>query len=149
MENTIMGASFAGQKNLPRGLRDNNPGNIRPNHAYTWLGQIGIENNYVVFTSIEYGLRAMAMDLKHKIMRGLDTIEKYVPVYAPKSDNNDPDAYARTVSKLSGIDKAAKLNPNKETIKALVKAHIFVEVGGNFAKLITDEMVSVGVEKAF
>lgn len=144
-----MSASFAGQKNLPRGLRDNNPGNIRPNQHYTWLGQIATENNYVVFQSIEFGLRAMAMDLKHKILRGLDTIEKYIPVYAPAGDNNDPEAYTKTVSKMSGIPQDAKLIPDIATIQALVKAHIFVEVGGNFAKLITDEMIKEGVGKAF
>jgi hypothetical protein len=140
--------SFSGRANLPRGLRDNNPGNIRPSIRYQWNGQVGTENNYVVFVDIEHGLRAMCKDLMSKINRGLNTLNKYIPVYAPPSDNNNTQGYIDRVSKSTGIEPKAILDTNKTTMVKLVKAHIAVEIGGHYAELITDDMINHGVDLA-
>lgn len=141
--------SFSGRLNLPRGLRDNNPGNIRPSIRYQWNGQIGTENNYVVFQDIEHGIRAMCKDLMSKINRGLNTLTKYIPVYAPPSDNNNTQGYINRVSKSTGIEPKAILDTNQDTVFKLVKAHIAVEVGDHYAGLITDDMIHAGINLAF
>lgn len=145
----IMGISFIGIKELPRGLRDNNPGNIRPSKKYKWNGQIGIEGGYVIFVDIEHGIRAMAKDLVSKINRGLNEIALYVPIYAPAGDNNDPKSYIDLVSKLSGFAPNELLIANPSTIYKLVKAHIVEECGANNAELIPDTSVLAGVNMAF
>jgi hypothetical protein len=141
--------SFANRPNLPRGLRDNNPGNIRPNPTYIWSGQTSSENNYCTFDSVENGIRAMAKDLKTKIVKhGWNTIAKYIPAYAPEEDNNNTAGYIARVSKLSGFAPDAPLTANYDTLFRLVKAHINVEVGDHYAGMITDDMIKAGVRMA-
>ncbi len=140
--------SFSSNQSLPRGLRDNNPGNIRPNPAYVWYGQVSVEHGYVVFDNVEHGIRAMAKDLKAKIKRGLNTIEKYIPIYAPPSDNNNTEGYIQRVVKSSGIARNAVLVPDTTTLFRLVKAHIAVEIGDHYAGYITDLMIQTGVSMA-
>jgi hypothetical protein len=137
--------SFIGRQYLPRGLRDNNVGNIRPNPSYTWYGQIGVENGYVIFEDIEHSIRAMGKDLSNKIKRGLNTLDRYIPVYAPPADNNNTQAYIDTVATLSGFAPTDILIPNVATLFKLVKAHIHVEIGSPNDKLITDDMVHNGL----
>lgn len=140
-----MGTSFIGQLNLPRGLRNNNPGNIRPNPKYKWNGETGAENAYCIFVDIEHGIRAMGKDLTSKINRGLNTLAKYIPVYAPPADNNPTDSYIQIVSQLTDFAPNQILIPNADTLFSLVKAHIHVEVGTKYCYLITDKMIHDGI----
>lgn len=139
---------FSTNQSLPRGLRDNNPGNIRPNPKYEWFGQKGVEHNYVIFDDIEHGLRAMAKDLKSKIKRGLNTLELYIPVYAPPSDNNNTRGYINRVAASTGFSPNEVLIANEATLLKLVKAHIGVEIGDHYAGLITDDLIAAGVHMA-
>lgn len=71
-----------------RGLRDNNPGNLRHNPLIKWRNELPPDDEgYCRFPSSADGLHAMAMDLHTKWARGLDTIAKIIPVYAPPSEN--------------------------------------------------------------
>ncbi len=145
--------SFIGQENLPRGLRDNNPGNIRPSTKYKWNGQIGIDEKggqgkYVIFQDVEHGIRAMAKDLSSKIFRGLNTLNKYIPVYAPPDDSNNTLAYIKRVSHDTGIAPDELLFADHVTLCKLVKAHISVEIGDKSSHLITDAMIQTGVKMA-
>lgn len=138
--------TFAGQLSLPRGLRNNNVGNIRPNPNYTWYGQTGVSGGYCVFASVEDGIRAMGKDLRTKIVKDrLNEIATYIPRYAPESDNNDTAAYISTVSELSGIPATQPLTADPLTLFKLIKAHIHVEVGAKECVLITDSMINAGI----
>ena len=145
--------SFIGQPNLPRGLRDNNPGNIRPSTKYKWNGQTGIDNkggqgSYVIFQDIEHGIRAMAKDLSNKIFRGLNTLNKYIKVYAPADDANDTANYIKRVSHDTGIAPDELLYADAPTLHKLVKAHIAVEIGDKFSHMVTEQMIETGVKMA-
>lgn len=105
-----------------RGFRNNNPGNIRPNPNYTWQGQIGSEGGYVKFDSMYNGFRALGIDLKNKVARGLDTIEKILPVYAPKADKNPTEDYINTVAKWSGVARDKSLGKAELYLVALAMA---------------------------
>ena len=48
---------MAKKKQLPRGLRNNNPLNIRKG-AQRWQGQTGNDGAFCIFESMEYGYRA-------------------------------------------------------------------------------------------
>ncbi len=144
-----MPTSFANNQNLPRGLKDNNCGNIRPNDAYKWDGQIGVEGGYCVFVDIEHGIRALAKDIKTKITKdGLNTIFKYVPKFAPPGDGNNTQGYIDRVCKATGFAPDEVLTPDYYTLFKLVRAHISVEVGEHYAELVTDQMVRDGVSLA-
>jgi len=143
-----MPTSFIGKTDLSRAIRNNNPGNIRPNKKIKWVGEIGQEGGYIIFIDIEHGIRAMAIDLKNKINRGLNTLAKYIPVYAPAADNNNTQVYIDRVVKLTGIASSTILGADNNTLFKLIKAHINVEAGNKNAQLITDDMISAGIALA-
>jgi hypothetical protein len=90
-----------------RGLRNNNPGNIRISDT-TWLGKVPVSQNtdgtFEQFTTMEYGARAMLkilityIDTYHLI-----TIPQIINRWAPASDGNNPATYAQYVSDATGI----------------------------------------------
>ena len=70
---------------LPRGIRNNNPGNLRPLRGDRWRGEIPPDTgrtpdpndemgSYSRFSSPEFGIRALIRDCRKKRRRGLDTI---------------------------------------------------------------------------
>jgi hypothetical protein len=95
----------------PRGLKVNNPGNIRTN-AYTWPGEIkpSADPAFKQFVSPEYGYRGLAALLYEYVTQdGHDTLRKIIHVYAPADDGNNPDSYSAFVSKNSGVALDTKL----------------------------------------
>lgn len=74
--------------NKPRGIRLNNPGNIKRNHI-KWQGMSDIQPDPVFcsFRSPEYGIRAMVKILMTYNGRGIDTIREIVSSWAPKFEN--------------------------------------------------------------
>lgn len=72
---------------LPRGIRNNNPGNIRETGA-DWLGQNGDDGAFCIFIAPEYGIRAMARIFANYRKRGISTIEQIIMTWAPPSENN-------------------------------------------------------------
>ena len=74
---------------LPRGIRNNNPGNIR--HGANWQGLNPngriIDPAFCVFTAPIYGIRALAKVLiNYKKIHGLNTVRQIVSRYAPPND---------------------------------------------------------------
>ena len=75
-----------------RGLRNNNPGNIRMSDT-AWQGKISKEFNtdtnkaFEQFESLEYGLRALMKNAYTWIQRGKNTLEKLITVWAPPHEN--------------------------------------------------------------
>jgi hypothetical protein len=130
--------------NLPRGIRNNNPGNL----IYTnikWNGKLPKNQNkdrrFEMFIAPEYGIRAMIKDLKHDIEKGKSTVPALISEYAPRFENNTT-AYINTVCKDLRVSKTAKLLPTKNTLKLLVLSISKIENGGNY---VTNELF----EKAY
>jgi hypothetical protein len=115
----------------PRGLRNNNPLNIR-HSADTFQGEIkGEDNAFKTFQSMPYGYRAAFVTLATYHSRGWNTIEKIVTRWAPPNENNTT-GYIANVEKYSGVPR------NKELTAAdgadyilIVAAMSFVENGRN------------------
>jgi hypothetical protein len=124
------------------GIRNNNPGNLRYDGT-NWKGSIGSASGFVKFSSVEYGIRAMAKVIANNINGGNDTIEKYITRYAPPSEN-DTTSYINYVAKNSGYSSNQTLNDNPVTLFKLIKAQIKVE-NGNSANFVTDKMITDGI----
>lgn len=115
----------------PRGLRNNNPLNIRHN-ADTFQGEIkGNDKSFKTFSSMSYGYRAAFVTLATYFSRGWNTIEKIISRWAPPIENNT-ESYIENVEKHSGVPR------NKELTSAdgaeyilIVAAMSFVENGRN------------------
>jgi hypothetical protein len=120
--------------NAPRGIRNNNPGNLIFTNI-KWNGKLPKEQNkdrrFEMFIAPVYGVRAMIKDLKHDIEKGKNTVPLLVEEYAPRFENNT-DHYIETVCKGLKVSKRAKLLPTKNTLRLLVLSMTRVETGGNY-----------------
>lgn len=139
-----MAASYIGRSDLPRGLRNNNQGNLRSGDD--WQGMVGTDDSsFVIFKDISWGLRALATDLTNKIGRGVNTIRSIVSVYAPASDNNNVAAYINSVASDTGNDPDEPLGVDKQTIHDLVRAFMNHELGGSYSDMVTDQDIDHGI----
>ena len=85
-------------KITPRGLRNNNPGNIRLTKT-VWAGQIipGTDRSFCQFQTMAYGYRAMLMTLRnYRRKHGCQTVADFIRRWAPPVEN-DTAAYIRSV----------------------------------------------------
>lgn len=118
-------------KSKPRGLRNNNPGNIRQN-SIRYSGEIQPSKDaaFKQFQSMAYGYRAMFVVL-HTYARkhGIDTIERMISRYAPANENHTQ-AYIDTVSAESGVSATSHLtSTNADVMIPIVAAMSRVENG--------------------
>lgn len=94
-----------GGSDLPRGIRNNNPGNIIMTDI-AWEGKIPNAQNtdgmYEQFTSYPYGVRALIKNLQSYIhTHGLTTIRGIISRWAPDASLSN---YISFVSDRTGID---------------------------------------------
>jgi len=137
-----MSQSFIGRADLPLGLRNNNPGDIRPGDQ--WQGMIGTNEGFIVFTDISWGIRAMATDLLNKINKGENTITEIITIYAPPSENDTP-AYIRAVSRDIGVDPDTVLPMDQQTFHNLLRAIMNHELGDQYSALISGADIDQGI----
>lgn len=117
----IGGAFMTVKGSAPRGIRNNNPGNIRHSDANDWQGQVGIDDaGFVIFDSPQNGVRAMTKILKNYAKRGVVTLEQIISTWAPPEGinpitrepyGNDTASYIRHVAQLTGIEKGEPVAP--------------------------------------
>ncbi len=141
----------------PRGIRNNNPGNIRlSGDKWQGLAEVQEDPAFFTFKSPTYGIRAMARILiAYQDRHGLDTVEGIVRRWAPPSEN-DTDAYIRHVSDLmSDACECLDVDPDEvidvhdyHTMRPLVEAMIRHENGVQpySGKQIDKGLVLAGVE---
>ena len=82
------------KKITPRGLRNNNPGNIRINDDL-FQGEVrpSRDKSFKLFETMAYGYRAIFKILRNYLcIYKLDTIRKMVGRSAPPGDNNHTEA---------------------------------------------------------
>jgi len=127
--------------NYSQGIRHNNPGNLRPGD--TWIGMAGTDNNFIVFSDMKWGCRALGTDLSNKFYRGNNTVTKIIDIYAPPFENNTV-AYINAVSKAIGVDPNQPLVWTKELLAKFMRAVIMHENGSD-GSLVSDQMILDGI----
>lgn len=118
------------KKVQPRGIRNNNPLNIRIGN--TWLGERPNPTDpaFEEFVTMEYGLRAAFIILRRYIRRyKKNTISSIVSTWAPASENN-------TLKYIDRVVQMTHLSPDepidyydRDTMCKLVAAMAQVECG--------------------
>jgi hypothetical protein len=107
-------------------FRRNNPGNIRYNPANKWQGQTGTEGGFVVFSTPEFGLRAMAKLLYNYQQQGFKTLSAIINKYAPPSEN-------ATTNYIKFVSDKVRIPPNMivpdELMPFVASAMIQMETG--------------------
>jgi GH24 family phage-related lysozyme (muramidase) len=128
----------------PRGIRNNNPGNIEINKANDWEGKVPLDKNtdgrFEQFVSYDYGVRALIILLRNYVKGGRDTITKVFAAYAPPGENNTQ-AYIKFVAGRLNIGADATLPLTKTVLKELAQAIGKMENG---KECISDEQFEAG-----
>lgn len=139
------------QQTLPRGIRNNNPGNIRHSGArWEGLAQQQTDENFVTFTAPEYGVRALARILiNYQVHHHLDTTEQIIHRWAPPTENLT-DAYVRAVARAVGVNPADRvdLRNNRQLLTRFVDAIISHENGSGqwYERNVIDLGVTMATE---
>lgn len=132
----------------PRGVRNNNPGNIRHSND-KWVGKSAEQTDpdFVQFEQPQYGIRALAKILLTYDKKGLNTVAKIIGRWAP-SNENDTAAYVKNVADQLGVSPDEPLDiDDYTTMYALVTAIIKHE-NRNYEypeKLVRDALRMAGV----
>lgn len=115
---------------LPRGIRNNNPLNIRIGNK--WVGEVEkpTDKDFEQFTSMVYGLRAGYKLIRRYIERyHLCTVKEILSRWAPTTENNTQ-SYVSFVCERSGIGALETLSFGDENkMVALVEAMCVFENG--------------------
>ena len=119
-------------KKLPRGIRNNNPGNIRIGSS-SWQGKVPIAQNtdgsfeqfqdHPKGTAMQMGVRALTK-LGHTYLRQnpLHTISSFIGKYAPTNENNTQ-AYINFVAKKVGVSADTKV---VDIYKDIAQQYLFI-----------------------
>lgn len=133
LSNNLGDLSFLGNDTLPRGMRNNNPGNLKVSSS-AWQGKIPVSQNtdgtFEQFYSYLYGIRAMIKLIKNTYIGswGKRTIREIIQTYAPNTEN-DSEAYIFYVSELVGISPDQILSTDRESMRRLIQAMAYYENG--------------------
>jgi hypothetical protein len=115
---------------MPRGLRNCNPGNIRKG-GDVFQGEIipSTDAAFKQFKTMALGYRAMFVTLDTYRRRGANTIEKIINLWAPPVENNTK-SYISSVSVKSRVAPAQELTEySGNEYKRIVAAMSAVENG--------------------
>jgi hypothetical protein len=115
----------------PRGIRNNNPGNIRRDDT-AWVGLAAdqADPDFFAFTEAVWGLRAILRIIHSYEGRGLTTVRGWITAWAPPSDGNDTDAYIAAVAAAVGGNPDATLSIESACVATAVLAAITQEENG-------------------
>jgi len=116
--------------NLARGIRNNNPLNLRKTNI-NWEGKIsGKDKSFETFITPEYGIRAGAKILiNYQELYNLNTVNQVINRFAPASEND-------TKSYIDHIANELEVGPNdpiivKDNLFKIIKTMIKHENGIN------------------
>lgn len=143
--------------NQPRGIRNNNPGNIR--WGDDWKGLVPQQNrtdrSFCQFLAPKWGTRAMTKILLNYRKRqgmpgvgaaGIDTVREIISRWAPPNENNT-ESYVQSVAKAVGVKPNDPIDlENKQLMTRLVKGIISHENG---IQPYTDAVLRSGIDLAY
>lgn len=135
--------SYLNDPLAPRGIKNNNPGNlVKTNIA--WKGKIPLSENrdsrFEQFTDILWGTRALILDLYNDYKRGLTTVSQLISEFAPSSENNT-NAYINFVANRMGVAPNVPFEMNPTNLFNLTKAIIVYENGTQALGYVTDQLI--------
>lgn len=123
---------MSADKQLPRGIRSHNPGNIERDGT-PWQGlaldQSG-DSRFCVFSDAVSGIRALARILiTYQDKHGLGTVRQMIQRWAPPAEN-DTEAYVQQVARAVGVSPDSRIDVHAYThMEPLVQAIIRHENG--------------------
>lgn len=128
----------------PRGIRNNNPGNLNYAGQSGAKKESGENGRFAVFESMRDGISALYRQIQLYFSRGVNTIESVVNKYAPAEDNNNVQAYIRQLVGATGKQADEKLSgEDTETVFKLIRGIINHENGKGY---VSDQDILSGIQ---
>lgn len=136
----------------PRGVRDNNPGNIDFDlQAPPWQGEIrpSADPRFAQFNTMTNGVRALAKELlTYHNVHHLNTVRQIINRWAPPVENNTS-AYVTDVATACGVHPDDLYNFNLAGLESLCAAIIAHENGSpDGGSWVSDADIAAGVAAA-
>ena len=112
---------------VSRGIRNNNPLNIRRNPRNRWQGlrKEQTDKSFCQFTEMKWGLRAAIRLMENYIRQGLQTPRQIISRWAPPTEN-DTERYVRKACQRAGLDPDEPVISWK-SLRSLVQAMCWIE----------------------
>lgn len=138
---------MAHRKDLPRGVRNNNPLNIRESKGDTtqWQGEALLDTDkaFEEFKNPVFGFRAGARILRSYYRQGFQTLTEMINRFAP-SHENDTGNYINFVSKQTGIAHNQRVNVNDDAqLAKLLHTMARMEVGDYYSLKMAQKGVAL------
>lgn len=143
----------------PRGIRNNNWGNIIKTSKH-WLGEVdGSDSRFEQFETPEFGVSAMAENLRSYVTKhNKRTLADIIGRWAPPNENNTS-SYIQNVSRMVAVDPhqdiADKVLSDDEFMIKLMKAIAISENGekklqtaGNVDQILRDGLTMANKNRA-
>jgi hypothetical protein len=129
---------------IPRGIRNNNPGNIRQGVS-PWVGMTPDQPDpeFVTFIDPQHGIRAIVRIMKTYEERGINTIAEAINHWAPTVEN-DTTAYINAVCAGCSVTMNQPVDFNT-IMPQLIKAIILHENG---EQPYSDDIINQGIALA-
>jgi hypothetical protein len=136
------------KSDLPRGIRNNNPGNLRAVAGKMMIGEIEPDaEGYRRFAEAVDGIRGLARQILLYRDRGIVSIYQIVSTFAPPNEN-DTVGYIAFVCRQLNVDPDDPIDASHfETMRELVQAKITMECG-KWSKFYTAAQIAKGIENA-
>ncbi|RTY69690.1 hypothetical protein [Flavobacterium sp. LB2P53] len=133
-------SSFLGRKDLSRGVRNNNPGNLVIT-SDNWTGKVlksqNTDGRFEQFKEVKFGIRAMIIDIIGDIGKGKNTVRKLISEYAP-SFENDTNKYVSVVSSALGVNPDSVIKEVDFLFLLKISRAIITHENGKDGSLIVD-----------
>jgi len=135
------------EKFIPRGIRNNNPGNIKKNDVeWEGLSAIQTDKTFFQFNDPIYGIRALTKILRtYRNSYNIKNIWGIINRYAPPSEN-DTESYKNFVKEKTGLNMLEEIEYTVEGYLPVVKAIILMENG---EQPYDDEIILQGMHLAW
>jgi len=135
------------EKFIPRGIRNNNPGNIKKNNVeWEGLSAIQTDKTFFQFNDPIYGIRALTkILLTYRNSYNIKNIWGIINRYAPPSEN-DTESYKNFVKEKTGLNMLEEIEFTVEGYLPVVKAIILMENG---EQPYDDEIILQGMHLAW
>ena len=137
----------------PRGIRNNNGGNIRWDGRTQWQGMIGQDDKgFIIFDNPEHGIRAITRILKSYARRGVQTVPQIINTWAPPNGvepltgetyTNNTTSYINNVLSKTKLRPSDKVTADKYAV--LIDAIIKHENG---QQPYTEQQIKTGIALA-
>lgn len=146
---TIFGSKKDNQENAlemkGKSASNLNPGNLRQGNVKDkFIGTTGVDIlGFNKFENEKFGIRAVFRDINTKISAGTNTPKDIISKYAPASDNNNQQAYLKTIKDMTGLGPNDVIQPGDEDkIRGLVSAITKQESGADIMRTYGQEGIS-------